>query len=141
MIMKKIFMMTMLMLALISCKDQVQQISGSYSYKISGRANIEGNIRNLSDEIGTMDILHKTADSAVLTFNALQGPVYYTTAKIKGKQIELDTINRIVTYATGQHPVKVAGSGTIYSESIIFNLRYMGTTLNADSLVMVCKKN
>ena len=139
--MKKFFTIAMLMLALVACKDQVQQVSGSYSYKISGKATVRSVIVDLSDEIGTLDIIRKSDSTAVLTFNALGGSVYYTTAKINSKDIALEPFNRRVTQTATGYDVLVIGNGTVYDESIIFNLRYIGTSLNADSLVMVCKKN
>lgn len=129
------------MLALVACKDQVQQVSGSYSYKISGKATLNGVSQDLSDEIGNLDIIRKSDSTAVLTFNTFRGSAYYTTAKIKGKDIELEPFNRRVTQTLVGYDVQVVGNGTVYGESIIFNLRYIGTTLNADSLVMVCKRN
>ena len=129
------------MLALVACKDQVQQVSGSYSYKISGKATLNGVSQDLSDEIGNLDIIRKSDSTAVQTFNTFRGSAYYTTAKIKGKDIELEPFNRRVTQTLVGYDVQVVGNGTVYGESIIFNLRYIGTTLNADSLVMVCKRN
>lgn len=139
--MKKFFTITMLMLVLVACKNPVQQLSGSYSYKISGTAKVRSVSINLSDEIGTLDILRKTDSTAVLTFNVMGGPVYCTNATVKGKDIELDPFNRRVTQSVVGYDVMVIGNGKLYDESIIFNLRYVGTTLNADSLLMVCKKN
>lgn len=139
--MKKIIALMMLMLALVACKDQVQQVSGSYSYKISGKATMLGVEGMLTEEIGTMDIIHRTADSALITFNALRGPAYYTTAKITGKQVELESFSRGVTQTATTHDVMVSGTGTIYGEQIIFNLSYSGSTLNATNLTMLCKKN
>ncbi len=139
--MKKFFTIAMLMLALVACKDQVQQVSGSYSYKISGKATLNGVNQDLSDEIGNLDIIRKSDSTAVLTFNTFRGSAYYTTAKIKGKDIELEPFNRRVTQTLVGYDVLVVGNGTVYGESIIFNLRYIGTTLKADSLVMVCKRN
>lgn len=139
--MKKIIALMMLMLALVACKDQVQQVSGTYSYKISGKATMLGVEGMLTEEIGTMDIIHRTADSALITFNALQGPAYYTTAKITGKQVELESFSRGVTQTATTHDVMVSGTGTIYGEQIIFNLSYSGSTLNATNLTMLCKKN
>ena len=129
------------MLALVACKDQVQQVSGSYSYKISGKATLNGVSQDLSDEIGNLDIIRKSDSTAVLTFNTFRGSAYYTTAKIKGEDIELEPFNRRVTQTLVGYDVQVVGNGIVYGESIIFNLRYIGTTLKADSLVMVCKRN
>ena len=139
--MKKFFTIAMLMLALVACRDQVQQVSGSYSYKISGKATVNGISRNLSDEIGTLDIIHKTDSTALLTFNAMGGSVYYTNAKIKDKNIDMEVFSRRITQSIGEYDVQVIGSGKIYDGTIIFDLMYIGSSLKADNLVMVCKRN
>ena len=131
----------MLMLVCLSCQNQVEQVAGSYSYKISGRASVLGVEQSLSDEMGAMEILSQNSQSAMFTFNAMGGPAYYTTATITGKQIEINSFERYVSQAGVNYKVKVTGSGTVYDKSIIINLRYNGSTLKADSLVLLCKKN
>jgi len=51
------------LLAMISCQDQVGQLSGTYSYKISGVAMVDSVTRVLSDETGALDLIRINADS------------------------------------------------------------------------------
>lgn len=140
--MKKIITITMLMLALVSCNNnQVGQVAGSYSYKISGKARLSNLDVVMTEEIGAMDIIRNSSDSVLLTFNTFNGPVFYTTAAVKGKNIELVPFNREVTQSLLTYGVAVSGNGTVYDGTIIFNLCYKGDILNADSLIMLCKRN
>ncbi|MBR1877702.1 MAG: hypothetical protein IJ814_01725 [Paludibacteraceae bacterium] len=137
----KMMVALLVMLACMACRNQVEQAAGTYSYKISGRVTVLGVEQALTDEIGTMEILPNTTNSAVVTFNALRGPAYYTTAKINGKQIVLNPFEREVTQSAVEYGVTVSGDGTVYDQTILITLRYSGTSLNADSLLLLCKKN
>jgi len=139
--MKKIVVFIVALLSFAACKDQVEQVAGTYSYKISGQVSILGVEQGLTDEIGAMEVLPGTTNSAVVTFNALRGPAYYTTARINGKQIVLNPFERTIRQSAVDYGVTVSGSGTIYDQTILINLRYTGTAMNADSLVLLCKKN
>lgn len=139
--MKKLIVCLFPLLALIGCQDAVQQISGTYSYKISGRATVDGTERVLTDEIGAMDIVHLTADSALLTFNGLADAAYYTKAVISGKTITLLPYQRDISIGVGNHHVTAQGTGTIYDGTIIFQLQYKSSNVTANDLTLLCKKN
>ena len=64
--MKKLLVIVVALTALVSCKDQVEQLSGSYSYKISGTAIFGNDTTSLSEEIGALELIHLSADSALL---------------------------------------------------------------------------
>lgn len=129
--------------SLVSCQDQVQQVSGAYSYKISGSVIVDEDTVVLSDEIGALDIIHVNQDRALLTFNSLLGPVYATQAQIKGKQIFLTPYKRNLTVQSKDYAVTVTGNGTIYDKTILFSLDYADEVnkLTTDTLIMLCKKN
>ena len=133
----------MSVMALTSCHDQVDQVSGSYSYKISGKAVIDGDTVVLSDETGAMEIVRLSADSTLLTFNALLGPAYTAKAKIEGKDIRIMPYERTVNHQLKDYFVTAQGSGTFYDKTIVVTLQYADTTadLKADKLTMLCKKN
>ena len=143
--MKKIFVISMLCLGFgvlfTGCKDQVQQVAGTYSYKISGVATVDGDERSLPDETGAMDIVRMNADSALVTFNALSGPAYTTEALIKDKKIELYSYQRVLTVGAKSYTINASGAGDIYDETIVITLRYSGTDISANSLTLLCKKN
>lgn len=130
-------------LTFVSCQDQVGQLSGTYSYKISGSVVIDGDTSVLSDETGAMQLLRVNSDSALLTFNALLGPVYTTSARINGKQIKVLPYERNLTHRLMDYTITGSGDGTVYDETIVFSLQYSDTTadLKAEKLTMVCKKN
>jgi len=138
--MKKSLIILFALMALASCKDQVAQVSGSYSYKISGTTVIANETVALPDEIGALDIIRLDSVSALLTFNALSGPAYTTTATIEGKEITLEEYERTVTYSALTVPVRASGDGTIYDGTIVIDLHYASNNLDAD-LVLLCKKN
>ena len=125
------------------CQDQVQQLSGSYSYKISGTAIVDQDTIVLSNEIGAMDIHRITADSAMITFNALNGPAYATTAVVDGQNISLAPYKRSLKEELREFSITAKGEGRVYDETILFIMHYSDTLnkLEADSLTMLCKKN
>lgn len=139
--MKKISIVLVALLALAGCSDQVQQIAGTYSYKISGRGVIAGVSQKMDDEIGAMEIVHSTDSTALVTFNTLGGPAYTTYAAVNGKQITLKAFERDVKEDAVNYHVTASGQGTVFDGTILFTLKYEGNQLNADSLTLLCKKN
>ena len=139
--MKKLLVILVALTALVSCKDQVEQLSGSYSYKISGTAIFGNDTTSLSEEIGALDLIHLSADSALLTFNALRGPVYATKAKVEGKTITLMPYERTISHLTRDHTVTASGQGDLYDGTILVRLRYASDDVKAESLTLLCKKN
>ena len=139
--MKKALVIVLAVLALVGCKDQMSQLSGTYSYKISGVATAEGKEQLLTDEQGAMEIIRLNADSALLTFNALAGAAYTTSATIAEKQITLLPYQRSILIGTTDYPVTASGAGTIYDGTIVIKLEYHGADLDADDLTLLCKKN
>ena len=160
--MKKLLVILLALTALMICKDQVEQLSGSYSYKISGMAVYGNDTVSLSEEIGALDLIHLSADSALLTFNALRGPAYATKAKLEGKSITLMPYKRNISRLTRNYTVTASGQGEVYDGTILVTLSYVGDTvrvdsltaqansltvrtdsltMRADSLTLLCKKN
>ena len=135
--------MLLAMIALMSCQDQVGQLSGTYSYKISGSAVQDSVSVALPNEQGAMELVRISADSALLTFNALAGPVYSTRAAIKGTQISLNPYSRVLEVGVEDYNVTASGEGTVYDKTILMQMKYVtvDSVLMADSLTMVCKKN
>ena len=128
-------------LALTSCRDQVQQLTGSYSYKISGSAIVDGDQVSLDDETGALQVLRLSADSAVWTCNAMLGHAYVTRAAVNGKQVTLVPYVRDLSVGATTYHITASGSGTLYDEAIILTLRYSGDGISANQLTMLCKKN
>ena len=137
--MKKLLVILLALTALVSCKDPVEQLSGSYSYKISGTAIFGNDTTSLSEEIGAMNLIHLSEDSALLTFNALLGPVYATKAKLVGKSITLEPYKRNISHLTRNYSVTASGQGEVYDgkiQTILVTLSYVGDTVRADSLTV-----
>ncbi len=139
--MKKLLVILLALTALVSCKDQVEQLSGSYSYKISGTAVFGNDTVSVSEEIGALELIRLNADSALLTFNALRGPAYATKAKVEGKSIELMPYERTISHLTRDYTVTASGQGDLYDGTMLVRLRYAGDDVKADSLTLLCKKN
>lgn len=139
--MKKLLVILLALTALMSCKDQVEQLSGSYSYKISGTAVFGNDTVTISEEIGALELIRLSADSALLTFNALRGPAYATKAKVEGKTIELVPYERNISRLSRDYTVTATGQGDLYDGTMLVRLRYTGDDVKADSLTLLCKKN
>lgn len=143
--MKRLKWISALFLAacLVSCQDAVQQVAGNYSYKISGSVIIDEDTVVLANETGALEVLRVTADSAVVTFNALLGPAYATQAVLEGKKMTLLPYKRSINVLAEDYMVSAKAEGTIYDETLLFNLQYENEerALKADSLVLLCKKN
>jgi len=131
------------LLAMISCQDQVGQLSGTYSYKISGVAMVDSVTRVLSDETGAMDLIRINADSALVTFNALRGPAYSTKTVLSGKQIRLLPYQRTISVGVTNYTLTASAEGTAYDNTLLMQLKYCNadSTFVADSLTLICKKN
>ena len=143
--MKKIFVISMLCavvgLFCTGCQDQVQQAAGTYSYKISGKAVVDGDERTLTNETGALDIVHKDSENALLTFNALGGAAYTTNATIADKRITLTPYERVLTIGSKDYTVMASGDGDIYDGTIVITLKYKSSNVTANSLTLLCKRN
>lgn len=139
--MKKILVLAIGVLALMSCNNEVKQVEGTYSYKISGQAIVKGDTLELNDEIGAMTIEGITSDSTLVTFNALNGPAYATGAKISKKEITLAPFTRAISVRSQDYRVTAEGEGSIYNETILITLSYNSDDVQADSLTLLCNKN
>lgn len=143
--MKKIYVISVLCVVVgllcAGCQDQVQQVSGSYSYKISGKAVVDTVERSLANETGTMEIVRKDSENALLTFNALGGAAYTTNATIADKHITLAPYERVISFGLEEHTVTASGEGDFYDRTLVITLQYKNDTLTADSLTLLCKRN
>ncbi|MBQ7631783.1 MAG: hypothetical protein IJS82_03370 [Paludibacteraceae bacterium] len=144
--MKKIFinhysLFIILAVLLSSCQDQVQQVTGTYSYKISGSAEVSTDSVVLSNEQGAMDLIRIDTTAALLTFNELRGATYVANATIHGKTIELSPYKRNLTIGSRTYPITASGTGTIYENTLVLTLSYKGEDVSADEILLVCKKN
>ena len=128
-------------LLMTGCQDQVQQISGAYSYKISGTAVVDDTEYRLADEQGAMEVVRLNGDSALLTFNALLGQAYTAKALIDGKQLTIAPYERHVTVGVNGYTVTATGEGTAYDGTLVITLHYNSAEVSANSLTLLCKKN
>ncbi len=138
--MKKLFFPLFLLVWLTGCQDAVQQLSGTYSYKISGTVNVDSVGESRINEIGSMELIHLTADSALLAFNALNGPAYTTSATIRDKQIHLYPYQRTLESGLRTKTVTADGEGEIYDQTIVIRLSYRGDS-TVNQLTLLCQKN
>ena len=124
-----------------SCQDQVEQVAGTYSYKISGSVIVSEDTVSLVDEMGAMELIRKDSTSAVVTFNALNGPAYTAEAEIHGNQIRLQAYQRRMTIRAKEYTITGSGNGTIYSNTIIIALQYRADDVSTNQLTLLCKKD
>ena len=147
--------------------DPAVKMAGEYSYKLSGKVTIGDSDFTLSNEQGTMDMLRKTDGDMLLTFSQLRGGVYTAEAEINDTLLTLYPFERTVsivftvpdtTFVLGDtivrdkevtetFDVEVTGVGTLYKETIVFDLYFNGESqvsdarLTGDNILMVAKKN
>ncbi len=157
----------LIMLLMSSCNEPVKALVGSYSYTISGQATIEDTISViLPNEKGAVQMEKIQKDSILLTMNyysGIEGGVYTTQGKVTDNKITLTPFKRIMTVTykntetdllipvektyTENYEVQVSGVGTIYNETVHFQLQYNGkcTTNNkvikGNNILMVAKRN
>ena len=160
-------LLSCLLLAGLAGCDPAVKMAGEYSYKLSGKVTIDGSDYALSNEQGTMDMLRKTDGDMLLTFSQLRGSVYTAEAEINDTLLTLYPFERTVgitftvpdtTFVLGDtivrdkevtetFDVEVTGVGTLYKETIVFDLYFNGESqesdahLTGDNILMVAKKN
>ena len=156
----------LLLTGLAGC-DTAVKMAGEYSYKLSGKVTIDDSEYTLSNEQGTMDLLRKTDGDMLLTFSQLRGGVYTAEAEINDTLLTLYPFERTVsvvfmvpdtTFVLGDtivrdvevtetFDVEVTGTGTLYKETIVFDLYFNGESQSSDAhltgenILMVAKKN
>ena len=161
------FLLCCLLLAGVAGCDPAVKMAGEYSYKLSGKVTIDSTDYTLSNEQGTMDMLRKTDGDMLLTFSQLRGGVYTAEAEINDTLLTLYPFERTVsivftvpdtTFVLGDtivrdkevtetFDVEVTGVGTLYKETIVFDLYFNGESqesdahLTGDNILMVAKKN
>ena len=161
------FLLCCLLLAGLAGCDPTVKMAGEYSYKLSGKVTIDDADYTLSNEQGTMDMLRKSDGDMLLTFSQLRGGVYTAEAEINDTLLTLYPFERTVsivftvpdtTFVLGDtivrdkevtetFDVEVTGVGTLYKETIVFDLYFNGESqesdahLTGDNILMVAKKN
>lgn len=154
------------MAGLAGC-DPAVKIAGEYSYRLSGSVDVEEQTLALTNEQGTLDVLRKTDGDMLLTFSQFRGGVYTAEAEVSDTALTLYPFTRQVTLTftvpdtitvggietvreksvTETFDVEVTGAGTLYKETIVFDLYYHGESQSSDAvltgeeIVMVAKKN
>ncbi len=139
--MKRFVFLVCLALVFAGCSDAAKDIAGNYSYKISGSAIIKGDTVALPHEMGAMEIVRLSADSVLITFNAMEGPAYATNAGVSDSHIVLKELERNLTYNTQLYPVTVNGQGERFEQTLLFELSYHSTDVDAEKLTLLCKRN
>lgn len=128
-------------MALTSCQDKIEQVTGSYSYKVSGTAVVDSSSVALRDEQGAMELIRVEGENMLLTFNALRGSAYATKGTLTDQTLTLQPFDKSVSAGINEYNVTVTGTGTVYSNTILFDLTYEGEKLTAEKVTMICKKN
>lgn len=139
--MKRLVVLICSALVLAGCSDAAKDISGNYSYKISGSAIINGDTVSLPHEMGAMEIVRLSTDSVLITFNAMEGPAYATNAGVSDSHIVLNELERDITHNGQRYVVTMSGEGECYERTLLFELAYHGKNVDAEKLTLLCKKN
>ena len=83
-------------LMVTSCKNELQQVAGEYSYKISGSVVVDTVEERLTNESGALHLINTDDEELLLTFNMLGGDVYTTNADLENKQLKIAEFERII---------------------------------------------
>lgn len=163
----RIWIVSCLLLAGLAGCDTATKIEGEYSYRLSGKVEVEDQTVALNDEQGTLDVLKKRDDLVLLMFSRFRGGVYTARAEVADTALTLYPFQKQVTLTftvpdtitvggietvreksvTETFDVEVTGDGTLYKETIVFDLYYHGESQSSDAvltgeeIVMVAKKN
>ena len=135
--MKKGLYLTILlvvMAVLAGCKNELQQVSGEYSYKISGNAIVDSTEVHLTNESGALHIIDKDEKELLLTFNMLAGDVYTTNAELSAKVLKINEFERVIMHNAKNYKIKVTGEGNVYDNNIVLDMQYKGMSMDKDSI-------
>lgn len=121
-------------LMVTSCKNELQQVAGEYSYKISGSVVVDTVEERLTNESGALHLINTDDEELLLTFNMLGGDVYTTNADLENKQLKIAEFERIIVHNTKNFKTTISGEGEVYDDNIVVGLRYKGISLDADSV-------
>lgn len=121
-------------LMVTSCKNELQQVAGEYSYKISGSVVVDTVEEHLTNESGALHLINTDDEELLLTFNMLGGDVYTTNADLENKQLKIAEFERIIVHGARNFKTTISGSGEVYDDNIVLEMRYKGVSLDADSV-------
>lgn len=149
-----------------ACESTIQTIIGEYSFKVSGQVTKDASKKVvLSDEVGTMEIIHLNDSNFLLTFNTINGCAYKTQAVLSKNRLDLQPFSRTITitYKTQDSDIlggiietteiehyntDVYGHGIVYGNTIDFQLQYSGEEIagnnikiKGNNIIMLAKKN
>ena len=122
------------MAVLAGCKNELQQVSGEYSYKISGNAIVDSTEVHLTNESGALHIIDKDEKELLLTFNMLAGDVYTTNAELSAKVLKINEFERVIMHNAKNYKIKVTGEGNVYDNNIVLDMQYKGMSMDKDSI-------
>ena len=163
------------LIAFTSCeKEGVDLYEGFYSYKLSGTLTLDKQLIETAElpdggtsepsepqevtlplisESGQMNVLKTSADSLIITMNAIGGDVLVIDALVNGNDLEICEFSRIVRVEDGSRSVSLnctaSGSGKKYDDVIILDFIYSGSgsstlydyTVKSSSVKCVAKVN
>lgn len=127
------------MAVLAGCKNELQQVSGEYSYKISGNAIVDSTEVHLTNESGALHIIDKDEKELLLTFNMLAGDVYTTKAELSAKVLKINEFERVIMHNAKNYKIKVTGEGNVYDNNIVLDMQYKGMSMDKDSIELESK--
>ena len=166
------------LIAITSCeKEGVDLYEGFYSYKLSGTLTLDKQLIETAElpdggtsepsepsepqevtlplisESGQMNVLKTSADSLIITMNAIGGDVLVIDALVNGNDLEICEFSRIVRVEDGSRSVSLnctaSGSGKKYDDVLILDFSYSGSgsstlydyTVKSSSVKCVAKVN
>lgn len=149
-----------------ACNREVNQLTGDYSYKISGEVAVTDADSNISylmvNKRGQMNILrdHNDKTRVLVTMSETAGGVYSFTAKVQGDSLLLDpysfatnilskatALPVIDSNATMVFQIDAMGSGFCNDDVIILNEQWSGhqssgsNTLSGPKMMMIAERN
>lgn len=144
---KKLSILILVVLGLVSCQEPIQTLVGTYSFKTSGVVEVEDIQMVLPNESGTLELQQTSEDELRMVFNQMGGGVYTATATLMDNVIMLYPFDRTITVNMIPYELVVTGQGQYNDGIIVFELQYHGTSLIGSSslsggdILMIAKKN
>lgn len=163
----KYWIISLLAIVMVGCSEPINEVAGSYSYKVSGKVSVDSLSVNLADEIGAMELIRRNDTTLLVTLNQMNGSVYTTEAVLREKTLILREFERVLTlsfpytdslglltdtlqinrYTRESFDISVSAIGEKLENTIVLTVLYNGHSQTSDAILrgedirLVAKKN
>lgn len=150
----KHFTFFLFLICILSSCQPLNDVRGTYSYKISGVVKIDGEQVSLDDEQGALEMVVLNEEDLLLTFNQLGGGVYVAECSLgQANELTIHSYERVLSLLQDGEiidiQVSAQGKGKLYDNTLIIDLEYSGKSLSKDpvhylsvsNVTLVAKRN